>query len=61
MTAAHCCDAFAEKIKQAVFEKEETAYHINGCCGGHCFVAYDLRYCPYCGSDFQGPKGNLDG
>ena len=24
-------------------------WHINGCCGGGCYVVTDMKFCPYCG------------
>lgn len=25
-------------------------WHINGCCGGGCYVVSNMKFCPYCGT-----------
>lgn len=25
-------------------------WHINGCCGGGCYVVSHMKFCPYCGT-----------
>lgn len=39
-----------EMRPSAQFQRDENGWHINGCCGGGCYVVTDMRFCPYCGS-----------
>lgn len=51
---SHCCDKFEEiaLIDPPVIERddEDGAWAVNGCCGGHCFVLWDITHCPFCGT-----------
>lgn len=31
----------------------EARWDIGGCCGGHCSVVSDMRFCPYCGTKLE--------
>lgn len=28
----------------------EGEWHVNGCCGGGCYVLHDIKFCPFCGT-----------
>lgn len=30
-------------------EQVDGEWHVNGCCGGGCYVLVDLKFCPFCG------------
>lgn len=34
----------------AQFVCDEGDWHINGCCGGGCYVVTGMKFCPYCGT-----------
>ena len=34
---------------QSDFEKEESGYSLDGCCGGQCKVIWGMMFCPFCG------------
>ena len=44
---------YGGSISNAQIECDETTHlwNVNGCCGGHCYVLQDLRFCPWCGAD----------
>jgi hypothetical protein len=44
----------------AQFEPDEAngAWNINGCCGGGCFVATGMHFCPFCGAKLTYPAQN---
>jgi hypothetical protein len=46
-----CCDKFSEKYgKYNVGFEFYEGWHVNGCCGGGCYVLSDILFCPFCGS-----------
>lgn len=57
LSTACACDGFAEHQREArdnhgngEIVKGEDGWHINGCCGGGCYVVSDITHCPFCGS-----------
>lgn len=40
----------------AQFEQNNGTWHINGCCGGGCYVVTNMRFCPYCGNRLEEEK-----
>jgi hypothetical protein len=34
----------------AQIEWAEGGWHVNGCCGGGCFVLTNIKFCPFCGT-----------
>lgn len=54
----HCCVPFEEKAKSKQVEqgRDDGHWHINGCCGGGCYVMYDISFCPYCGKKLSTEK-----
>lgn len=46
--------AFMRPTAQFVFEDD--AWHVNGCCGGGCYVITDMKFCPYCGAKLSSPE-----
>lgn len=47
-----CCVAFKVNHieRNKGFEQDSGgSWHINGCCGGGCYVLMDINYCPFCG------------
>lgn len=36
-------------------ENGDGSWHINGCCGGGCYVVTNMKYCPYCGTKVATP------
>ncbi len=30
-------------------------WHVNGCCGGGCYVLSDIKFCPFCGTKLTAP------
>lgn len=41
-------------MPNAQYEKlDNGTWGINGCCGGGCFVASNVRYCPHCGENLK--------
>ncbi len=55
----YCCKKFEENTgtRNVGFEKPEPEkgneyadkWHVNGCCGGGCYVLQDIKFCPFCG------------
>lgn len=35
------------QIEQA----EDGTWHVNGCCGGGCYVLQNIIHCPFCGEE----------
>lgn len=35
-------------------------WHVNGCCGGGCYVLSGIEYCPFCGSKLTPPPPSSD-
>lgn len=35
---------------KAQIEYAEGEWHVNGCCGGGCYVLSDIKFCPFCGT-----------
>ena len=31
-------------------QSNDGSWHVNGCCGGGCYVLQDIHYCPFCGT-----------
>ena len=31
-------------------QDEDKRWHVNGCCGGGCYVLRDIKFCPFCGT-----------
>ena len=56
----HCCEAFEAHTgtHNKGFEFFD-GWHLNGCCGGGCYVLADIRYCPFCGTHLL-PPGEED-
>jgi len=52
----YCCADFAEQAERdeadvGTFVRiQKGSWNINGCCGGGCFVVYDMIFCPFCGT-----------
>jgi hypothetical protein len=34
-------------------------WHVNGCCGGGCYVINEINFCPFCGEKLAGEKEKL--
>lgn len=53
-----CCEKFAEQAKPQIPTSAghipqfvcDDGWHINGCCGGGCYVVTEMKFCPYCGT-----------
>lgn len=56
--------AYAGLTERPTGQIEQTSdggWHVNGCCGGGCYVLSDIKFCPYCGSGLDltpKPKGS---
>ena len=51
----YCCDKFEKHTgtHNVGFEKPDGKWHLNGCCGGGCYVLEDIKFCPFCGKDID--------
>ena len=57
----YCCKEFEDHTgtHNVGFEKPDSPHtksyngkwHVNGCCGGGCYVLEDIKFCPFCGKD----------
>lgn len=47
----YCCEDFRKNTGKpdVGFEYSAGGWHVNGCCGGGCYVLTDIKYCPFCG------------
>ena len=57
----YCCQKFKYQAElppnsPGWFEFCE-GWSIEGCCGGGCYVVSYMKYCPFCGSLLESPKG----
>lgn len=46
-----CCKEFEDNVSERV-EVSIDGVAIEGCCGGGCFVIYEMKFCPFCGKKF---------
>lgn len=57
----YCCEKFAELADPgdnppAQFVRaDDGEWCIHGCCGGHCYVVVDMKFCPFCGTKLEAP------
>lgn len=55
----YCCDKFEANTgtHNVGFEKPNSPrehnglWHVNGCCGGGCYVLQNIKFCPFCGTN----------
>lgn len=45
-----CCDKLKADIDDQQIELLEGMWNVNGCCAVGCYVASDIKFCPYCGT-----------
>lgn len=50
-----CCDQLASLVATKQIEFNDGRWNMNGCCGGGCWVAVDLKFCPFCGQQLAKP------
>lgn len=50
-----CCNKLKREIEsgQIVLDSSMQSIHVNGCCGGGCYVLTDLWFCPFCGREIE--------
>ena len=59
----YCCKEFEshtgtphegfEKPNSPHTKQYNNKWHLNGCCGGGCYVLEDIKFCPFCGSELE--------
>lgn len=45
-----CCERMAKEIGHIIERSSDGDLCVRGCCGGHCYVLTDIKFCPWCGT-----------
>ena len=58
-TQEYCCPDFASHVHDGFAQHQDGTWHIEGCCGGGCYVVNDMAYCPFCGAKLPTDEESL--
>lgn len=52
----YCCEEFQKNLDDPItYNDLRHSWNIEGCCGGHCYVLDNVRFCPFCGAKLVSP------
>ena len=49
----NCCEAMQAGADAFEWDPTDRTWNIKGCCGGYCYVAEAVVFCPWCGERLE--------